>query len=138
MHKTILATLLLASATVMAQPPSFPDSLQRIASISATRETVHRMFGDYAQKNHFPGFTYGIIVDGQLLYSGAFGLTDIQKNIPASIKSDFRIASMTKSFTTLAIMKLRDEGRINIEAPASRYIPEMNGIKMLTSDAPVI
>lgn len=96
------------------------------------------MFKDHAERNFFPGFVWGVVVDGKLLYSGSAGYTDVTKKITANSSSGFRIASMSKSFTTLAIVKLRDEGKINLDDPASKYIPEMKKIKYLTSDAGAI
>jgi len=120
------------------QPPFFKDSANRVVKIKATQTVVDKMFKDHAERNHFPGFVWGIVVDGKLLYSGSTGYTDVSKKISANSSSDFRIASMSKSFTTLAIVKLRDEGKINLDDPASKYIPEMKKIKYLTSDAGAI
>ncbi|MBD0332358.1 MAG: beta-lactamase family protein, partial [Chitinophagaceae bacterium] len=119
------------------QPPYFTD-VNRIEKIKSTQAVVDRIYKDYAEKNHFPGFVYGIVADGKLIYSGSAGYTDINNKIPVTTSSDFRIASMTKSFTALAILKLRDEGKIKLDDPAYKYIPEMKNIKYLTSDAPVI
>ena len=48
----------------------------------------------------------------------------------------FRIASMTKSFTALAILKLRDEGKLSLEDPVSKWIPEFARMELPTRDAP--
>ena len=63
---------------------------------------------------------------------------DIENELPATTTSAFRIASMTKSFTAMAIMKLRDEGKLSLDDPAVDYIPEMSKLNYLTSDAPAI
>jgi CubicO group peptidase (beta-lactamase class C family) len=98
---------------------------------------VEKIYREYAEKNHFPGYAFGIVLDGKLVYSGGGGYTDINKKIPATAKSMFRIASMSKSFTAMAILKLRDEGKLKLDDPVYIYIPEMKGQK-LTSDAPEI
>ena len=48
----------------------------------------------------------------------------------------FRIASMTKSFTALAILKLRDEGKLSLDDPAEKYVPELRALKYPTTDSP--
>ena len=48
----------------------------------------------------------------------------------------FRIASMTKSFTAVAILQLRDAGRLSLDDPAERYVPELGGLRYPTSDSP--
>ena len=134
----LLILLVFFSTACFAQPlrpPFFPDSLQRIEKIKAAQAIVDKMYKDHAVKNNFPALVYGVVVDGALLYWGSTGYTDVDKKIAATNNSAFRIASMTKSFTTLAIMKLRDEGRLQLDDPASKYIPEMKKVKLLTADA---
>jgi CubicO group peptidase (beta-lactamase class C family) len=119
------------------QPPFFTDS-NRVEKIKATQPLIDRLYKEHAAKNHFPGFVYGIVADGQLVYTGSTGFTDVQKNTAATTTSAFRIASMSKSFTALAILKLRDAGKLKLDEPAATYIPEMKKIQYLTADAPVI
>ncbi|GGH15664.1 penicillin-binding protein [Mucilaginibacter phyllosphaerae] len=78
---------------------------------------------------------FGIVVDGKLVYTGNTGYTDIDNKTPVTSKSDFRIASMTKSLTAMAILKLRDAGKLKLDDPAYLYIPEMKNNKYLTKDA---
>jgi CubicO group peptidase (beta-lactamase class C family) len=92
----------------------------------------------YAAQSNIPGLAYGIMIDGKLIHARFSGLSDIKENIPVTDHTTFRIASMTKSFTTMAILILRDQGKLSLDDPASKYIPEMAGMKYLTSDAPEI
>ena len=116
------------------QPPVFtaPD---RTSKITATFPVIDQLYKDYAEKNHFPGMVYGVIVDGKLVHTGSLGYTDAKQKIAASPQSNFRIASMTKSFTAMAILKLRDEGKLKLDDPIKLYIPEANDTKYLTKDA---
>lgn len=93
------------------------------------------MFAAFARQNHVPGLIYGLIVDGKLVHTFAHGVIDVTKKLPVSSRSEFRIASMTKSFTALAVLKLRDDGRIHLDDPIGKYIPEMKDQKYLTTDA---
>jgi CubicO group peptidase (beta-lactamase class C family) len=65
----------------------------------------------------------------RLVYAGNYGYTDIEKKIRVTSQSLFRVASMSKSFTAMAILKLRDEGKLNLDDPAYLYIPELKNIK---------
>lgn len=114
--------------------PVFTDN-NRMQKIEAVFPLIDSIFHAYAIQHHYPGFTYGLIVDGQLVHAGALGFTDVEKKIPATTASLFRIASMTKSFTAMAILKLRDEGKLQLDDPAYKYIPEMKGLHYLTKDA---
>jgi len=106
--------------------------------VRALAPEVDALFREYAVSNHIPGVAYGIIVDDTLVIAGSHGLANIEKNIPATPKSVFRIASMTKSFTAMAILRLRDRGKVDLDAPASRYLPELRKLPLLTRDAPSI
>ena len=81
---------------------------------------------------------YGIVAGGKLVFTGSVGYTNTEKKVPATTLSDFRIASMTKSFVSVAILQLRDAGKLRLDDPASMYIPELKGQQGPASDAPVI
>ena len=133
----ISALAVFYSISVLAQtykPPVFTDA-DRLKKIEATYPVVDKLYKDYAEQNHFPGLVYGIVVDGKLVHTGNVGYTNLKDKIAATSKSDFRIASMSKSFTAMAILKLRDEGKLKLDDPAYLYIPEMKGLKYLTKDA---
>lgn len=119
------------------QSAVFTD-VSREEKIKQTFEVVDKIFRDYADSNHLPGVAYGLVVDGKLLYKGSIGYTDVEKKIPVTSSSLFRIASMSKSFATMAILKLRDEGKLNLDDPAYLYIPALRNLKYPTLDAPQI
>lgn len=112
--------------------------IERMGKISQAFPAIDKIFKDYADSNHLPGVAYGLVVDGKLVYKGNIGFTDIEKKIPVTSSSLFRIASMSKSFATMAILKLRDEGKLNLDDPAYLYIPELKNLKYPTADAPHI
>ena len=119
------------------QPPVFTDASRR-SKLEQAWPVVEKMYQDYAAKNHFPGLVFGLVVDGQLLKAGSTGFTNLVQKTPASPTSLFRIASMTKSLTAMAILKLRDEGRLRLDDPAEQYVPQLKKLRYLTADAPRI
>lgn len=106
--------------------------------IRAAMPVVEKLLKEYAEKYHIPGLAYGIIADGKLAGTVTYGYSDLEKKIPVTTKSAFRVASMTKSFVSVAILKLRDEGKIRLDDPAYLYIPEMKDQHYLTEDAPPV
>ena len=66
------------------------------------------------------------------------GVQDIDTKRPVNADTLFRIASMTKAFTALSILKLRDEGKLALDAPVETYVPELRGWKYPTDDSPKI
>lgn len=120
-----------------AEPARFADP-DRVAKLSAVFGEIDRVFRDYAAREHIPGAVWGIVIDGRLVHVGVSGYRDLATRSPVDSGTVFRIASMTKSFTAMAIMKLRDEGKLSLDDPAERWVPELKGLHYPTSDAPRI
>ncbi len=124
------------AAQVGYQPPYFKDS-NRLEKLRVAFPVVEEMVQKYAVAHHFPGYSFGIVLDGKLVYETSGGYTNLQTKAPVNSKSMFRIASMSKSFTAMAILKLRDEGKLRLDDKASMYIPELKN-QGLTTDAAAI
>ena len=110
----------------------------RTAALRPAFPEVDRLFQEFAARTHVPGAAWAIIVDGQLAHTGAAGIRDVESRAPVDADTIFRIASMTKSFTAVAILQLRDAGRLSLDDPAERYVPELKGLAYPTSDSPRI
>ncbi len=115
-------------------PPAFSDP-GRVEKMKAAFPVIDKIFRDHFEKNHFPAVAYGIVADGQLVHSNAFGVSNTALKTSATTQTGFRIASMTKSFTALSILKLRDEGKLSLQDPVSKYIPEIGEVDYLTKDS---
>ena len=99
---------------------------------------VDRVMENYRLDARIPGMVWGVVKDGKLVHAKGAGVQDIESKRPVTADTLFRIASMTKSFTALSILKLRDEGKLSLDAPADTYVPEMRGWKYPTDDSPKI
>ena len=118
--------------------PAFFADPKRQQKLATAFPEVDRLFRDFAVRAHVPGIAYGIVIDGALVHSGAAGFRDVRTKAPADVDSVFRIASMTKSFTAMAILKLRDEGKLALDDPADTYVPELKALVYPTQDSPRI
>jgi CubicO group peptidase (beta-lactamase class C family) len=96
------------------------------------------LFADFALDAHLPGLVYGVVRDGELVHVASFGVQDLESRRPVTADTLFRIASMTKAFTALTVLRLRDEGRLRLDAPAEDYVPELRGWHYPTADSPRI
>ena len=96
------------------------------------------IFEKFMREQHVPGLVYGVVVDGKLARVRAFGVRDVAAGAPVTPDTAFRIASMSKQLTALATLRLRDAGRVSLDAPAEKYIPEMRKWHYPTSDSPKI
>lgn len=119
------------------KPKAFQTD-QRVELIREKAEAIQEMMVVHAVEENIPGMAYGIVVDDQLVLSSAAGLMNLEKGLPPSTTTAFRIASMSKSFTAMAILKLRDEGKLSLGDPASKYISQMNSLEYPTEDSPEI
>jgi serine-type D-Ala-D-Ala carboxypeptidase/endopeptidase len=107
-------------------------------SAAGSFEPADRIFADFSLDAHIPGLVYGIVVDGQLLHVGTFGVQDLESRRPVTSDTLFRIASMTKAFTALTVLTLRDHGQVRLDTLAEEYVPELRGWKYPTTDSPRI
>lgn len=135
----ILITILLLVVPALAQyqPPAFKET-DRIARVTAAKQVVDSLYRSYAERRKLPGLVWGVVVNGRLVHTGQVGHANVKEQIPADSRSLFRIASMSKSVTAMAVMKLWEEGKVQLDAPAETYLPEMKGLKLLTADARLI
>ena len=108
------------------------------AAARAGYSIAEKVFDEYRLDAHVPGLVYGIVQDGKLVHLGTQGVQDTASSRPVTADTLFRIASMTKAFTALTILKLRDDGKLRLDAPASDYVPEMRDWKYPTEDSPRI
>ena len=136
----LLAAKVLVPAAVLAQkrgaePPRFTDA-ERLRRLATAYPEVDARFQEFARKNHVPGIAWGIVVDGELAHSGAAGLREISSRAAVDADTVFRIASMTKSFTAMCILKLRDQGKLALDDPAESYLPELASLRYPTADSP--
>jgi CubicO group peptidase (beta-lactamase class C family) len=111
---------------------------QSAGGLEQVTPAIDALFERYQQDAHVPGLVYGVVRDGRLVYLKTRGVQDLEDRRPVTADSLFRIASMSKAFTALAILKLRDDGRLRLDEPAETYVPEMKGWRYPTSDAPRI
>ncbi|HTE38698.1 MAG TPA: serine hydrolase domain-containing protein [Reyranella sp.] len=92
----------------------------------------------FAQQHNIPGVVAGIVQDGRLAHVTAIGLADVEAARRTSPATAFRIASMTKSTTALAILMLRDQGRLALDAPLAEYVPQFASVQPATRDSPPV
>ncbi len=129
------AVALAQQAVAPAAPFGDPDRRAKLATAFAD---VDKILADYATSVHAPGAAWGIVIDGELAHEGAMGVRNVAAKAPVDGNTVFRIASMTKSFTAMSILKLRDAGKLSLDDPAEQYVPELKNLRYPTTDSPRI
>jgi len=130
--------LMIAAALLCAAPSMANAQEQERQTLAEILPQIDAYFTEYQRNAHIPGLVYGIVQDGRLVAFRAFGEMEVGSGRTPDADTLFRIASMSKAFTALAILKLRDEGRIDLDAPAADYVPEMRNWRYPTTDSPPI
>src|SRR6516225_949623 len=92
--------------------------------------------GQLAYRN-LPGLAVGVVYDQQLVWAQGFGFADVDKKIPMTPATKFRMASHSKLFTATAIMQLRDAGKVHLDEAVSAYLPWFH-ISPANADDPAI
>jgi CubicO group peptidase (beta-lactamase class C family) len=107
---------------VTAMTDSLPAALGRsLDRIAARRQSDGRV----------PGLICGVVRDGELAWSGAVGAADVaQPERPPTTDTQYAIGSITKTFTASMVMALRDEGRLDLDDPLSRFVPETRHVRL--------
>ncbi|UCC40131.1 MAG: serine hydrolase [Candidatus Aminicenantes bacterium] len=91
---------------------------------------VDEYIGAYVEMNLFSGSVL-ITQKGEILFKKAYGMADYEHAVPNTPQTKFRLASLTKQFTAMAVMQLHEKGLLNISDPISQYIPDYpNGHKI--------
>ena len=114
--------------------PRFTDPARK-SKLEAAFPGIEKIFERFQQQKAIPGMVFGVVIDGELALVKAFGVRDRQSKDAVTPETAFRIASMTKSFTVLAVLKLRDEGKLSLDDPAAKWISEMAEWKYPTRDS---
>ncbi len=134
----VLAAMLampLGAVAVDAVPPAqFADPERRAKLAGALPRIEALMLRGFKDLN-VPGLSYAVVIDGDVVLARGLGEANVATKTPVTEGTAFRIASMTKSFTALAVLKLRDAGKLSLDDPAARHVPELRGWLPATSDA---
>jgi len=89
----------------------------------------------FAAREDLPGLLAGLVMDGELVHVTALGDADREAKRPVGRETAFRIASMTKNMTALAVLALRDAGRLALDAPLAAYVPQFARVAPATRDS---
>ena len=90
----------------------------------------------FLEQETLPGLAAGLVEGGQLTHATTVGLADLEAKKPVTADTSFRIASMTKNVTALAVLALRDAGKLALDAPYAEVVPQFAKVPLPTRDSP--
>ena len=89
----------------------------------------------FVEERHVPGLAFGVVVRDGSAYTKTIGLRSARPAEPVTADTAFRIASMTKMFTALGLLHLRDQGKVQFDEPVETIVPELASLRYPTKDS---
>ena len=125
-----LALLFICAISVAAQELPKLSRPEEAGFASDRLNRITQFFQSEVDKGAIPGAVLVVARNGKMVYRQAIGYQDREKKIPMKVDSVFRIFSMTKPVTSVAVMMLAEEGKIDVMAPVAQYLPEFKDVKV--------
>ncbi|HET9407550.1 MAG TPA: serine hydrolase [Candidatus Sulfotelmatobacter sp.] len=116
--------LLSIALALLALPSTAQSKKQPQAAPPSPVADLGQLVPAEMQKWNVPGLAIAVVQNGQVIYSHGFGLRDVKNNLPVTTKTLFAIGSISKSFTSLSMGILNDQGKLDWDKPVRQYIPE--------------
>ena len=111
----------------MAVPEEVGISTERL-------ERIRPVMKGYVDDEQLPGFLTVVARRGKIVHFETIGMRDVENSKPVEPDTIFRIYSMSKPITSVAVMMLYEEGRFQLTTPVSRFIPEFKNMKVYNED----
>ena len=108
------------------------------ADLAPAIDTIDKMVAGEFARDNLGSVTVGVVADGRLVWTRSYGYADMEKKLPATADSVYRIGSITKQFTALMLLQLVEQGKVHLSDPVERYFPEVNQVRGRPAGAPPI
>ena len=115
----LLLLLSLLAPPALAQPKIDPPDTY----LEVTRRLEPWLAAELQQKG-IPALSIALVDDQKIVWARGFGFADVAKQIPATANTVYRVGSVSKLFTDLAVMQLVEQGKLDLDKPVSDYVPE--------------
>jgi CubicO group peptidase (beta-lactamase class C family) len=83
---------------------------------------LERLVGAQQREKRLVSLSAAVLRDGEVIWEGAFGVADVESGVEATPETQYRVGSITKTFTAAAIMQLRDAGKLDLEDTLDRHV----------------
>ena len=135
MEKLTSICLLLFGITALAFGQGLPIAVPKKVGVSAERlERIRPVMQGYVDDGNMAGFLTVVARRGKIVHFETIGMRDIENNKPIEADTIFRIHSMSKPITSVAVMMLYEEGYFQLNTPVSDFIPEFKNMKVYNKD----
>ncbi len=118
-HTFSLLALALLASPAFAQP-SVPPEERYKAAVAELEKLIKHEVGD----KKLPALSIALVDDQKVVWAAGFGFQDRERKVPATAETVYRVGSVSKLFTDVAVMQLVEEGKLDLDAPVAKYLPE--------------
>src|SRR4051812_2013267 len=115
---------LLTVALVALAVPSLAPAQQIVGDRDARALRADSVFARF-DRTDSPGCALGVYQDGRILYARGYGMASLEHGVALSPRSVLDVGSISKQFTAMSILMLQKEGKLSLDDPIRKYIPEM-------------
>jgi CubicO group peptidase (beta-lactamase class C family) len=119
-----LGLTLLVAASLVGVGASFAKTSRKPASTGGFVGEADRIAHDFMRTANAPGMALCVRQHGRTLASRAYGIADLENQVPVTTDSEFALASITKQLTAAAILQLAEKGSLNLDDDISRFLPD--------------
>ncbi len=119
----IMIALVCITAELYAQQTDEGVKIKAVLPVKKDAAKLNRYLEEFRTNKLIPGISAGVALDGKIFWLGNAGIGDVENNSPVTDSTLFRIASISKSITAVAIMQLVEKGKIRLDNDARSYIP---------------
>ncbi len=119
----LLFVIVLSAACAPSPTPALPAPPPMTGLDDATVTIIENLLKRQMDESHVPGYAMCIVKDGQVVYNKGFGVLEKGTNRKVTPQSMFGQRSISKTFTTIALMQLVEQGKVNLDAAITEYLP---------------
>src|SRR3989454_6426060 len=132
-----VAAVLSWTSPSAAQTAADRSALARKPEVAAALTVLDAWIAATVAQREQPGLSIGIVYDQDLVWAKGYGFADLERRLPATPSTIYRIASISKLFTATAIMQLRDAGKLRLADPVTDRLPWFSIKKTYEGEPPI-
>ena len=119
----VLVAMLVWAVPAFAQPTVPPAEPYKPAVVELEKLIKHEL-----EDKKLPALSIALVDDQKVVWAAGFGFQDRERKIPATAETIYRVGSVSKLFTDVAVMQLVEEGKIDLDAPVAKYLPDFKPV----------
>jgi CubicO group peptidase (beta-lactamase class C family) len=87
-------------------------------------KAIDRIASEDIDKKKVASYAVGVMKDGRLVLARGYGFADLENEVPATAETVYRLGSITKQFTAMAILQLAEQGKLSVDDELTKFLPD--------------